>query len=159
MEILETGDVPVLVVRLDRHGDAHSTKEIGNQMQLPRSPAVVLEALANGRESVLVVDQLDAVSQVSGRYPQLWELFDLLCQEAAVYPNMRMVVVCRDFDLENDSRLRKLKQPRIVDHIKVGLLSIAEVDAALAAGGWRKGVTYDDAKGDFAHATPPIPVA
>jgi hypothetical protein len=133
--MLDLRDVPVLVVRLDRHGDAHSTQEIGNQMQLPRSPAVVLAALANGRESVLVVDQLDAVSQVSGRYPQLWELFDVLCQEAAAYPNMRMVVACRDFDLENDSRLRKLKQPDIVEHIKVGLLSIAEVDTALAAGG------------------------
>lgn len=135
VEMLDSRDVPVLVVRLDRHGDAHSTQEIGNQMQLPRSPAVVLAALANGRDSVLVVDQLDAVSQVSGRYPQLWELFDILCQEAAAYPNMRMVVACRDFDLENDSRLRKLKQPEIVEHIMVGLLSIAEVDAALAAGG------------------------
>jgi len=135
IEMLDSRNVPVLVVRLDRHGDAHSTQELGNQMELPRSPAVVLAAIANGQESVLVVDQLDAVSQVSGRYPHLWQVFEELCQEASSYPNMRVAVVCRDFDLENDSRLRKLKHPPLVSHVKVDLLSIADVDSALAAGG------------------------
>ena len=135
VEMLDSRGVAVLVVRLDRHGDAHSTQEIGNQMGLPRSPAVVLAAIANGQDSVLVVDQLDSVSQVSGRYPQLWEVFDILCMEAAAYPNMRTVIACRDFDLENDSRLRRLKKPKIVEHVKVGLLSIEEVHAALATGG------------------------
>lgn len=135
VELLSLRRVPVLVVRLDRHGDAHSSQDIGDQMELPRSPAVILAAIANGREGVLVIDQLDAVSQVSGRYPHLWELFDTLCQEAASYPNLRLVVVCRDFDLENDPQLRKLKQPELIEQVRVELLSVAEVDTALAAGG------------------------
>lgn len=135
VDTLEAHDVPVLVVRMDRHGDAQYTQEIGIQMGLPGSPAVVLAGLASGRDSVLVVDQLDAVSQVSGRYPHLWEVFDSLCREAAAYPNMRLVIACRDFDLQHDHRLRKLKQPEVVKHVPVQLLSIEDVDTAIAAAG------------------------
>jgi hypothetical protein len=132
---LEARDLPVLVVRMDRHGDARSTKDVGTQMGLPRSPAITLAGVANGRKSVLVIDQLDAVSQVSGRYPHLWEVFDSLCQEAAIYPNMRLLIACRDFDLQNDYRLRKLKQPGGVKQVPVQPLSPEDVDAALAAAG------------------------
>lgn len=135
-EMLTTRRVPTIVVRLDRHGAAHTTQEIGRQMTLPRSPAVVAAGLANGQKAVLIVDQLDAVSQVSGRYPQLWDVFDSFCVEASEYPNLRMVVACRDFDIENDSRLRQLKRSATVSHVKVELLSVGEVNAALEATGY-----------------------
>lgn len=135
VDALESRNVPVLVVRMDRHGKARSTRDIGDQMELPQSPSVVLAGLANGRDSVLVVDQLDAVSQVSGRYPHLWEVFDSLCDEAASYPNMRLVIACRDFDLQHDHRLRKLTQEELVKRIEVQLLSIDGVRAAIAATG------------------------
>ena len=102
-------------------------------MRLPQSPAVVLAGLANGRDSVLVIDQLDAVSQASGRYPHLWEVFDSLRREAAVYPSMRVVIACRDFDLRNDSRLRRLNNPEGTTHVQIQLLSLQEVDASIAA--------------------------
>jgi hypothetical protein len=132
---LDTRGIPVLAVRMDRHGDAHSPRDIGVRMRLPQSPAVVLAGIANGRDSVLVIDQLDAVSQTSGRYPHLWEVFDSLRREVAVYSNMRVVIVCRDFDLQNDPRLRRLNDPKSVKHVQVQLLSIDEVDAALTAAG------------------------
>ena len=56
---LQEHGVPYLVVRFDRHSDAHTTEEIGWQMEgLPASPGVVLAGLANGGAGVLVVDQL-----------------------------------------------------------------------------------------------------
>ena len=132
---LEARDVSVLVVRMDRHGDARSTQDIGSQMGLPRSPTVTLAGLAQGRESILVVDQLDAVSQVSGRYPHLWEVFDSLCHEAAAYPNMRLLIACREFDLQHDYRLRSLKRPEVAKQVPVQLLSPEDVDGALSAAG------------------------
>ncbi|MFZ1936913.1 MAG: hypothetical protein WCB27_04280 [Thermoguttaceae bacterium] len=139
LDALETRGVPVLVVRMDRYGDARSAQDIGKQMELPRSPTVTLAGLANGRESVLVVDQLDAVSQVSGRYPHLWEVFDSLYHEAAAYPNMRLIIACREFDLQHDYRLRKLRQPDVAKQISVQLLSLEEVDRALATTGCAAG--------------------
>jgi len=82
-----------------------------------------------------VIDQLDAVSQVSGRYPLLWEAFDELCEEVAAYPQMRLVIVCRDFDLQHDPRLRKLNSSKSVEQIPIQLLPAHQVDAALATAG------------------------
>ena len=135
LETLGVSNTPTICIRMDRHADARTTQELGIQLGLPRSPCVVLAGMANGAESVLIVDQLDAVSQVSGRYPHLWEVFDSLCREADRYPNMRLVVACRDFDLQHDARLRALKQPNIADHISIELLSIEEVETALGIAG------------------------
>lgn len=123
--------IPVLVVRMDRHGDARTTRDIGRQMGLRRSPTVVLAGVANGARSVLIIDQLDAVSQASGRNPHLWEVFDSVCREAALYPNMKVVIACREFDLEHDHRLRKLKAATDCHPIQIELLSHDAVDAAL----------------------------
>lgn len=124
--------VPSLVVRLDRHGDAHNTAELGRQMDLPRSPAIVLAGVANGGPCVLLVDQLDAVSELSGRNPGLWEVFDRLREEATSYPNMRLVIACRSADLEHDHRLRLLtREEEGFLRVDLQLLSVQEVATAL----------------------------
>ncbi|NQT36977.1 MAG: hypothetical protein HQ581_05785 [Planctomycetes bacterium] len=129
--------VPYLVVRFDRHGDAHTTEEMGRQMEgLPASPGVVLTGLADGRVGVMVVDQLDAVSEASGRNPHRWELFDALCREIDPHPNLRLLVACRDFDLDNDHRLRRLtRKEDETERISVQLLSLAQVEGSLTVAG------------------------
>ena len=135
VEALDNNHVPALIVRLDRHGDARSSKDIGSQMDLPQSPVVVLAGISHGGKCVLVLDQLDAVSQLSGRYPHLWETFDALCREVEAYPNMRLVIACRDFDLQHDHRLRRLKHSETVRPIPVQPLSVAAVDSILTKAG------------------------
>ncbi len=135
VQALEARGVPLLVVRMDRHDAAHNTQDIGRHMELPRSPAVVLAGLANGGDCVLLIDQVDAISQVSGRYPHLWEVFDSLCVEADAYPKMRLVIACRDFDLEHDRRLRKLRRSNQVKQIAVPPLSPQAIDAAILEAG------------------------
>ncbi len=129
---LTEASVPSLVVRLDQHGDAHNTAELGRHMELPRSPAIVLAGVANGGPCVLLVDQLDAVSELSGRNLNLWEVFDRLREEAMSYPNMRLVIACRGYDLEHDHRLRLLtRQDEDFARVDLELLSAEEVEAAL----------------------------
>ncbi|MFN7766206.1 MAG: hypothetical protein ACK5UC_03260 [Planctomycetaceae bacterium] len=132
---LAEAGTPVLVVRIDRHGDAHNTREIGRQMCLPESPTVVLAGVADGRPCVLVIDQLDAVSRVSGRYPHLWEVFDSLYHEAERYPNMKLVLCCRSFDLQHDQRLRSLRNPTTTRVIPISELPMTDVDAAIESAG------------------------
>src|SRR5690606_19492151 len=38
----------------------------------------------------------------------MWEVFCELSEEARSYPNMKMLLACRDFDLSHDDRLRLL---------------------------------------------------
>jgi hypothetical protein len=59
---------------------------------------------------VLIVDQLDAVSTVSGRTSGAFDLVEQLIHEArGTEPaTIGVVVVCREFDWQNDSRLRQL---------------------------------------------------
>ena len=66
VEALRSQGIRVLAFRLDRLSPVSSTHAFGQQLGLEESPALVLAA-AEDHEAVLVVDQLDAVSTISGR--------------------------------------------------------------------------------------------
>jgi hypothetical protein len=70
--------IPVLAFRLDRLDPVSLGGAIGTQLGLPGSPVGVLAAVAQGRDCVLVIDQLDAVSRASGRHPQFFDSVDAL---------------------------------------------------------------------------------
>ncbi len=103
--------LPVLAFRLDRMEPVANTRDLGRQLgELPDSPAVVLANLAKEHDCLLVIDQLDAVSQISGRHPHFFERVSELLHEAATYQNMRVLLVTRTFDLENDSRFSDIRK-------------------------------------------------
>ncbi len=101
-------EVEFLCIRMDNFQPCQTTLQIGKQLDLPASPARVLAGIADGEACVLVVDQLDAMSLISGRHSSMWDVFQRLLDEVANYPNMRLLLACRDFDLEHDPRLRGL---------------------------------------------------
>ena len=86
-----------------------STGELGRRLSLPESPALVLAGIACGGRAALVVDQLDAVSIASGRRVDLWNVFDGLRRELDQFPNLTLIVGCRQFDLDHDPRMRAMK--------------------------------------------------
>jgi len=100
--------VPHLAFRLDRLSPTARPDLLGQELGLPASPPAVLAAVAQGEQSVLVIDQLDMVSTSSGRNPQFFECVGSLLRLAAAQPQMRVVLACRTFDLANDTRLRAL---------------------------------------------------
>ncbi|MCY4123558.1 MAG: hypothetical protein OXG72_21835, partial [Acidobacteria bacterium] len=113
VDALRKQDVPVLALRLDRFVSASTTVELGQRLDLEESPVLVLAAAAEAakRSGVLIVDQLDAVSTVSGRMSAAFELVEDLLVEARgsrAKVAIHLVVVCREFDWEHDSRLRRL---------------------------------------------------
>jgi hypothetical protein len=110
VESLQRSKVPVVPVRFDQLPDGIlTTGELGRKLSLPESPALVLAGIAAGADCVLVIDQLDAISMASGRRVELWSLFESLRREAERFPNMALVVGCREFDLEHDQRMRAMK--------------------------------------------------
>ena len=115
---------PVLALRLDRAGDSNSARQLGERLDLPGSPVLALGSVAGGGPALLVCDQLDATSRASGRVTEAFEVFDELLREAERFPEMRVVLACRQFDIDNDQRLRSLvdssrKEPAIIVTIPV----------------------------------------
>ena len=136
--------VAVLAFRLDRIDPVASTKELGERLGLEESPALVLEVAAKAisGEAVLIIDQLDAVSTTSGRNPEFFEVVEDLLQEVRGLREkvkLHVVVVCREFDWENDHRLRRLLAKEDAK-ISVTDFSLDEVKSSLEAGGFNTGL-------------------
>ena len=136
-------DFSALALRLDRvpWSSTTTTTELGRNLHLEESPALVLAAAAEatGRPGVLIVDQLDAVSTMSGRNSATFDLVEHLLREARVLRTrvvIHTVVVCRAFDWENDSRLRQLVPPDSGAQIEVTEFTPEDVKSILANSGF-----------------------
>lgn len=138
--------IPHLTLRLDVQINVLTPDALGRALDLPTSPAVVLAGLSGGSQSVLVIDQLDALSLVSGRNQHLWDVFEELLREAQRYPQMRVLLACREFDAENDHRLKRLMADETgCKRIAIAPLSLPQVkDAVRRAGVDPKGLTQHD---------------
>lgn len=108
VESLRKQGKPLLVFRVDRLEPTLLPDEVGKQFGLPASPANVLKAIAGGRECLLIIDQLDSVSETSGRNPEFFDCIHEIIEQALNYPEMSILLACRKFDLDNDHRFRSL---------------------------------------------------
>ena len=126
---------PVLVLAADRLPRADTVYRLGAELGLPDSPATVLAGVAAGGDALLVVDQLDAVSVVSGRHPERLGLVSELLTQAASYPRVHVVLACRGFDLDNDRELRAVAGAAESLTVPVGGLDAPVVDQVLSDAG------------------------
>lgn len=140
LEGLRSKEIPVLAFRVDRLDPTLLPNEIGRQLDLPGSPVAVLASVAKGRDCVLVIDQLDAVSLASGRHPQFFDGVNELIRQTEAYPRMRLLVACRNFDVENDHRIRRLAKERsVLDTIAINRLPEDTVRETVASMGIEAG--------------------
>ena len=123
----------VLAFRLDRHMAATSTTDLGSRLDMEESPTLVLSAAANadGRRAVLIVDQLDAVSAMSGRSSEAFDIVARLLLEAKPHNAISTLVVCRSFDWQHDPRLGGLLGDD-GQRIDLGELSLDDVGSVLS---------------------------
>lgn len=133
---LQNADTAVLALRLDRLQPFASTAEIGRQLGLETSPAASLALAADGRDAYLVIDQLDAVSLASGRMPQSFDVVTDLIAEALSVAGMRVILACREFDVENDHRIRELAGRPDMTRVNVGELPVEAVKTSIAEMGF-----------------------
>ena len=132
---LKSQDAEVLAFRLDRCEDFNSIEKLGEELVLSKSPVVSLRRAADKRDAFLVIDQLDAISLMSGRLPNSYDAVADLVDEAMAL-DIRVIVVCRLFDFENDHRIRKINDEWKGQHLVVGDLSDDVVaDAVTEMGG------------------------
>ena len=114
---------PVLAFRMDRLLACKTVEEIG-QVVLGRdaNPVGALGNRNRGKPCLIVIDQVDAVSDASGRAAPARELLFKMVDAACLYPEMKVVLACRTFDLDNDYNLRRLSKAETSTTLKLSQL-------------------------------------
>jgi hypothetical protein len=127
---------PTLAFRLDRLEPFTTSAQLAEQLDLKVSPVTALGVVAGDEPSLLVIDQLDAVSFASGRLPRQLEPIVELVEQAEAFPLMRVVLACRQYDLDNDPRLGALVSDHgpAVRHA-LGALSNEQIDEVVRSRG------------------------
>ena len=111
---------PMLALRVDRLEPSPTPSELGSSLGLPASPVSVLAGIADGRDCLLVIDQVDAVSHASGRNPEFFDCIGAMLHQARAHANIKVLAACRKFDIDNDPRIRELtKEGGIAKEIPV----------------------------------------
>lgn len=123
IEVLRGQGIHHLVFRVDHHLDKSSSQELGFALTgRQESPAVTLKGLSSDKMAILIVDQVDAVSDVAGRSGAAKEAVRSLSREIEALGSIKLVLVCRTFDLGSDKRFKQLKQDDRVAKLEVQLL-------------------------------------
>lgn len=130
---LEAEGWVALALRLDRIEPFSAAVELGHRLGLGVSPVTGLAAVAQDRPSLLVIDQLDAVSLASGRMPSTFDAVAAVLREASAFPNIRVLMACRKFDVDNDHRIRGLVEAEHAGRVEIPQLSDEQVAAAVQA--------------------------
>ena len=108
LQRIQDRDWPMLALRVDRLEPSATPSELGSSLGLPASPVSVLAGIAEGRNCLLVIDQVDAVSHASGRNPEFFDCISAMLHQARTHDNIKILSACRKFDIDNDPRIRDL---------------------------------------------------
>lgn len=122
-----------LALRIDHNLQYAKRSSLGKALtDREESPAATLKGLEPNNLSVLVIDQVDAVSEVSGRNGSVKEVVLQLIVDARAFRTVRVLIVCRSFDLESDRRLKTLQSSNDAVHIDIPLLDwVSDVEPLL----------------------------
>lgn len=107
---LEAADIPYLPLRLDRRTPKNTADGFGHDTGLAGSPVFCLDAIAGDRQSVLILDQLDAVRWTSGHSANALnvcrELLEQIRLLGRIGKHISIILSCRTFDMKYDPELK-----------------------------------------------------
>ena len=102
---------PVLAFRIDRYLNIDTLAGLGEALlETAESPVSAFGNRNAALPTLLVIDQVDAVSEASGRSGRIRELFFRMIDQTAFFPQMRVIAACRSYDLDGDTRLVSLSK-------------------------------------------------
>jgi hypothetical protein len=118
IERLQKKNWPFLAFRIDNKKPTELPEKLGAQLGLSESPAITLANIAQNRNCVLIVDQLDTVSEFSGRYPDFFWCIDEIIKQAQDL-RVHVLLTCRESDVRYDERLRDLSNQSQIRTINI----------------------------------------
>lgn len=111
---------PVLAFRIDRHLSIDTLAGLGEALlETAESPVSAFGNRNVAGPTLLVIDQVDAVSEASGRSGRIRELFFRMIDQTTFFPRMRVVAACRSYDLDGDTRLVTLSNAMRVTALRL----------------------------------------
>lgn len=123
INLLDGADIPHLAFRVDHHLACQKPEDFGNAvLGRQERPTITLKGIAPDQLSVLVIDQVDAVSEVSGRNGAVRNALLSLLDGLYALRTVRVVLVCRNHDFDNDPRLKALRDSQRENRFDVPLL-------------------------------------
>jgi len=105
---------PTLAFRLDDLPATLSARQLQDALDLPLSPAASMARASAGKPALVIIDQLDAVSQYSGRTGSLFDRIASFVEELRAHRlrnPIHLVIACREVDWRHDGRFRPLHRP------------------------------------------------
>ncbi|WP_170154276.1 ATP-binding protein [Actinoplanes italicus] len=147
-------EVLVGVLRLDLAEPVPTAAALGRQAAIGfgEAPAVAMGRAGTDRGAVLVIDQVDSVSSLSGRDPALLSALREVMAQAWASEDLKVLLACRSEDLRHDSALRRAlrlspSESRVggdeadIETIDLGDLTPDQVQSVLD----RSGLSYGEA--------------
>ncbi|MFW5891733.1 MAG: NACHT domain-containing protein, partial [bacterium] len=133
VKMLEEDNIPYLPLRLDRQvPNCNSSEKFGESLNLPNSPEITISNFSADRNSVLIIDQMDAIKWTSSNYRQAWECIAEIINRGLQYKNLFIVVSCRFYDLNNDPQISAWKANNNFKELRVRKLDREKIEAALS---------------------------
>lgn len=117
--LLDQIGIPYLPFRLDRQSPSGSPKHFGEKWDLPDSPSMCLSQLVGEKPAILILDQIDAMRWTSGHSSDAWQTCQTMIRQAMRLGNVKVVIACRTFDLENDPQFVAWAKAHELEKIEV----------------------------------------
>lgn len=113
IHILEDLSIPYLAIKLDHRVPEGTSRNWGKEIGLPDSVSYCLDAVANERNGVLILDQLDALRWTQSHSGEALSVCMEIIREVANInlereKKISVVMVCRTYDLENDRNINRV---------------------------------------------------
>lgn len=128
--LLKMKNIPALGIKVDKILNISSIKEIETELNITNGIIPTFRKISvNNELVVLLIDQIDALSQSLSSSRHAINSYDRLIKQLEVYPNVRIIISCRKYDLDYDPILRSYKGKKI---FRMSLLEIQQVDSVLS---------------------------
>lgn len=100
----------LLAIKADFLSNTVNTIEnLQHDIQLSRHPRDAIKAIANTEKLILLIDQLDAVSELLDRQPGRLNVLLSLIQSLAGTKNVHIVATCREFEFRHGTQFARLE--------------------------------------------------
>ena len=128
-------NVPAIALKADRLY-AESITDLQNKIDLEDSFEKVVRTLSKVSERVVVlIDQIDALSQSLSTKREYLDAYNLLVRKLIAIDRVRVVISVRAYDLDYDNELRFYKNQK---SFRVGLLDVGQVTQVITKLGIRE---------------------
>ena len=131
-EMINKGGTHVLAIKCDQYYDIN-TEDLAKQLFSTgiSFENILSKAEATGKPVIILLDQLDALSQTLSTDRRWLKTYLVLIDYLLLKKNVKIILSTRSFDLDYDADLIRFNDQQIVKHIEVDILSPHEVGSVL----------------------------